>query len=62
MNSVRGAVACAQNEVCCGLDKSNARVLVAFVYFLFAEIFFLFNRQAKLLGTYIVRVNLDVLQ
>ena len=35
---------------------------VVFVYFLFAEIFFLFNRPAQLLGIYIVRVSLDVLQ
>ena len=35
---------------------------VAFVCFLFAEVFFLFGPPAGLLGIYIVRVNLDVLQ
>ena len=62
INSVRGAVACAQNKARRGPDKSCARAHVAFVYFLFAEFFFLFNRPAKLLGIYIVRMNLDVLQ
>ena len=60
-------MACAQNNVCCGLNKTSgtSRVLeyhVAFVYFLFAEFFFLFNRPAKLQDMYIVRMNLDVLQ
>ena len=35
---------------------------MAFVYFVFAEFFFLFDQPAKLLGMYILRVNLDVLK
>ena len=35
---------------------------MAIVYFIFADFFFLFNQPAKLLGIYIVRVSLDVLQ
>ena len=63
INSIRGAVTCTQNKVCCGLDKLCARVLCGFRIFLsLLKFFFLLKRPAKLLGMYIVWVNLDVLQ